>query len=66
MLRRLPRIHQLDLILLQSGLNWSAGRFLALTLGLPVVVIVGVSPLDPPWMATSPSPWPPARCPRST
>ncbi|RIJ87630.1 pilus assembly protein TadB [Ralstonia solanacearum] len=52
MLGRLPRIHQLDLILLQSGLNWSAGRFLALTLGLPVVVIVGVSLLNPPWMAT--------------
>ncbi len=52
MLGRLPRIHQLDLILLQSGLNWSAGRFLALTLGLPVVVIVGASLLNPPWMAT--------------
>ncbi len=49
---RLPRIHQLDLILLQSGLNWSVGRFLALSLGLPVLVVVGVSPLDPPWMAT--------------
>ncbi len=52
MLGRLPRIAQLDRILLQSGLNWSAGRFLALSLGLPVVVIVGMSPLNPPWMAT--------------
>lgn len=52
LLGRLPRINQLDLLLLQSGLNWSVARFLAMTLIVPVLVVIGLSPVNPPWEAS--------------
>jgi len=52
LLGKLPRVNQLDLLLLQSGLDWSVARFLALTLIAPVAVVIGISPLNPPWAAT--------------
>lgn len=53
LLRRLPRVHRLDLIMLQSGLNWSVGRFLALTLAMPVIVGIGLFSLHPPGLAVA-------------
>ena len=52
LLGRLPRVNRLDLLLLQSGLDWSVARFLALTLAVPAVVFIGISPLNPPWVAS--------------
>ncbi|WP_197337896.1 type II secretion system F family protein [Ralstonia solanacearum] len=51
LLGRLPRIHRLDLMLLQSGLNWSVARFFALTLIAPALVAIVISLLNPPAMA---------------
>ncbi|CAJ0808961.1 type II secretion system F family protein [Ralstonia flaminis] len=52
LLGRLPRINRVDLLLLQSGLDWSVARFLAVTLIAPVVVVLGLSPVNPPWIAS--------------
>ncbi|CAJ0776257.1 hypothetical protein LMG19083_00137 [Ralstonia psammae] len=53
LLGKLPRVNRLDLLLLQSGLDWSVARFLALTLVVPVVVVIGISALNPPWFASA-------------
>lgn len=52
LLGKLPRVNRLDLLLLQSGLDWSVARFLALTLIVPVAVVIGISALNPPWVAS--------------
>lgn len=52
LLGKLPRVNRLDLLLLQSGLDWSVARFLAFTLIAPVAVVIGISPLNPPWVAS--------------
>lgn len=52
LLRRLPRIASLDLFLLQSGLDWSVGRLLSLSLFLPLVLLIALSILDAPWLAS--------------
>jgi len=52
LLRRLPRMQALDRMMLQSGLNWSVGRFLALTLTIPCVLGIALTLLNPPWAAT--------------
>ena len=51
LLQRLPHVDSLDLILLQSGLDWSVGRFLTLTLALPVVVAAVAALFAPPLVA---------------
>ncbi len=51
LLLRLPRIGALDLILLQSGLDWSVSRFLALMLAVPLVTGAALTLLNPPWLA---------------
>jgi tight adherence protein B len=53
LLGKLPRVNRLDLLLLQSGLDWSVARFLALTLIAPVAVVIGISTLNPPWVASA-------------
>ncbi|MEN7530916.1 type II secretion system F family protein [Cupriavidus sp. DL-D2] len=54
LLRRLPRVEALDLILLQSGLDWSVGRLLAVT-GLAAVAAIGMLlPFHPPAFALLP------------
>ncbi|MBB0025643.1 MULTISPECIES: type II secretion system F family protein [Ralstonia] len=52
LLGKLPRVNRLDLLLLQSGLDWSVARFLVFTLIAPVAVVIGISPLNPPWVAS--------------
>jgi tight adherence protein B len=53
LLGKLPRVNRLDLLLLQSGLDWSVARFLALTVIAPVAVAIGISTLNPPWVASA-------------
>ncbi|MCO5413283.1 MULTISPECIES: type II secretion system F family protein [Ralstonia] len=53
LLGKLPRVNRLDLLLLQSGLDWSVARFLALTVIAPVAVVIGISTLNPPWVASA-------------
>ncbi|ANH71296.1 type II secretion system (T2SS), F family protein [Ralstonia insidiosa] len=48
LLGRLPRIQTLDLMLLQSGLDWSVGRLLTWTLIVPAVIAILCSLFNPP------------------
>lgn len=50
-LQRVPHVDALDLILLQSGLDWSVSRFLMLTLALPVVTAAVLALFGPPLAA---------------
>ncbi|AZG12353.1 MULTISPECIES: type II secretion system F family protein [Cupriavidus] len=54
LLRRLPRVDKLDLMLLQSGLNWSVGRLLALCAMAGLLAVAGLVPFHPPWFALVP------------
>lgn len=51
LLRKVPRIASLDLLLLQSGLDWSVGRLLTLSLFIPLVLLVALSVAEAPSMA---------------
>ena len=51
LLRRLPRMQALDHIMLQSGMNMSVGRFLALTLAAPSLAGMVLTMLNAPWYA---------------
>lgn len=51
LLRRLPRMQALDHIMLQSGMNMSVGRFLALTLAAPGLAGMVLTTLNAPWYA---------------
>ena len=51
LLRRLPRMQALDHLMLQSGMNMSVGRFLALTLAAPSLAGMVLATLNAPWYA---------------
>jgi tight adherence protein B len=40
LLLQIPRVQQVDRLLVQSGLNWSMAKFLGLTLSLMIVVLI--------------------------
>ncbi|ATG20609.1 pilus assembly protein TadB [Ralstonia pickettii] len=50
-LQRIPHVQTLDMMLLQSGLDWSVGRFLLLTLGLPVAASAVLALFSAPLLA---------------
>lgn len=54
LLRKLPRVDSLDMVLLQSGLNCSVGRFLMVTLLVALFATAALAPFQPPWFASVP------------
>jgi len=54
LLRKLPRVQSLDLIMLQSGLNWSVARVLMLTVAIPLITGIALIPFHAPWFALLP------------
>lgn len=54
LLRKLPRVDAMDLALLQSGLNWSVGRFLLWSVVAALLAAAALSVFHPPWFALIP------------
>jgi tight adherence protein B len=54
LLLKLPRVHSIDRLLMQSGRDWSVARFLAYTLALPVVALLAAALFGLPAMITLP------------
>lgn len=54
LLRKLPRIDAMDLLMLQSGLNWSVGRLLILMLVGLLGAATILTPFHAPWFAMIP------------
>lgn len=54
LLRKLPRVDAMDLALLQSGLNWSVGRFLLWSVVAALLSAAALSVFHPPWFALIP------------
>ncbi len=54
LLRKLPRVNALDLMILQSGLNWSVGRFLSLCIIVALAAAAALMAFHPPWFALVP------------